>query len=446
MRIFSKEKAIFTSLPKTLYILSLCTLTLFYGFFAYPAKWFPYSMIMNAMSYIIENINENSYYYFETDYTTTIPIYEEDSTYNGLSLVTSLVEDKRMSARIINMNGDLIHEWEIDWFNLWPNVEHVSKTDPYYPKSPPGTNIQGALLLRNGDLIFNFERLGLIRLDICGNVVWRLPYRTHHSIYLDEYDNLWVPGVISHEDPLPNFPNLQPLFYEDTILKISLDGEILKEISVFDILQMNGLEGLFYLSSFGDQIINVSTDPFHLNDVETFPSTMDEGIYKHGDIMISLRNINTLLIFREEDLKVTHIMTGMFVRQHDPDFIDGNTISVYDNYRIAPEDDNYDNQSRILIGSFTNGQYDIFYSGNEQQPFYSYIMGKHEWLPNGNLLITESTKGRAFEIDQDGNIVWEYVNLVGDEKAGLVSDVNRLPISITEEYLDQLIENCKANY
>ena len=41
-------------------------------------------------------------------------------------------------------------------------------------------------LLDTGDLIFNYENLGLVRVDVCGNVVWRLPYRTHHSIWRDE--------------------------------------------------------------------------------------------------------------------------------------------------------------------------------------------------------------------------------------------------------------------
>ncbi|HAL66063.1 MAG TPA: hypothetical protein DCP10_10915 [Bacteroidales bacterium] len=440
MKNTSKEKAIFNSLPKTLYILSLCVLSLIYGFFAFPSKWFPYSLIKNAMAYINENFTEERYYYAKTESTKTIPVYNENLAFNGLSLVTSIIEDDGLSARVIDMEGELIHEWKIDWFELWPEVSHIPKSDPYYPKSQPGTEIHGAVLLENGDLIFNFSHLGMIRLDICGNVVWRLAYRTHHSIFLDEFGDLWVSGNVRHENPLPGFPNQEPPYFEDTVLKVSLDGKILKEISIFEIFKKNKLEGLLYLSSFGDFIINSAGDPLHLNDVETFPSYMDEGIFKSGDIMLSLRNINTVLIFREEDLKVTHMFTGMFVRQHDPDFIDGNTISVYDNYRIAS--DNHGHQSRILIGSFKNGQYDVYYSGDVQQPFYSYIMGKHEWLPNGNLLITESTNGRAFEVNQDGKIVWEYVNLIGDDLAGLVTEVHRLPPLFTEEYFGQLINNC----
>jgi hypothetical protein len=58
-------------------------------------------------------------------------------------------------------------------------------------------------------------------------------------------------------------------------------------------------------------------------------------------------------------------------------------------------------------------------------------MGKHQWLPNGNLLISESMRGRAFEIDRDGRVVWEYLNVVEDGYAGVLEEVQRLPEPLT---------------
>ena len=48
-------------------------------------------------------------------------------------------------------------------------------------------------------------------------------------------------------------------------------------------------------------------------------------------------------------------------------------------------------------------------------------------------------KGRAFEIDRDGRIVWEYVNLVGDGYAGLMEEVQRLPERMNETYSESNI-------
>jgi len=71
-------------------------------------------------------------------------------------------------------------------------------------------------------------------------------------------------------------------------------------------------------------------------------------------------------------------------------------------------------------------------------------MGKHEWLPNGNLLITEARKGRAFEIDPQGNIVWEFVNIVDNGYVGIVQEVHRLPATYTEDTFNQLTQICNS--
>ena len=73
-------------------------------------------------------------------------------------------------------------------------------------------------------------------------------------------------------------------------------------------------------------------------------------------------------------------------------------------------------------------------------------MGKKQWLPNGNLLVTEATKGRAFEIDKKGKIVWQNVNLVEDGKlAGLISEAQRLPPSHDPSFFEQQRQQCAAS-
>ena len=42
--------------------------------------------------------------------------------------------------------------------------------------------------------------------------------------------------------------------------------------------------------------------------------------------------------------------------------------------------------------------------------FYSSTAGASQRLPNGNTLITESAKGRVFEVTADGEVVWEFFN------------------------------------
>ena len=50
------------------------------------------------------------------------------------------------------------------------------------------------------------------------------------------------------------------------------------------------------------------------------------------------------------------------------------------------------------------------YGGVEGQPLFTHWLGYVERLPNGNTLITESTRGRVLEVTSGGEIVWQYVS------------------------------------
>jgi outer membrane protein assembly factor BamB len=42
--------------------------------------------------------------------------------------------------------------------------------------------------------------------------------------------------------------------------------------------------------------------------------------------------------------------------------------------------------------------------------FFSEKRGSNQRLANGNTLITESDRGRVFEVTPEGEVVWEFVN------------------------------------
>lgn len=52
--------------------------------------------------------------------------------------------------------------------------------------------------------------------------------------------------------------------------------------------------------------------------------------------------------------------------------------------------------------------------------FDSFIMGKHQHLPNGNWLITPTIQGRAIEATPEGRIVREYNNILNGDYNALV--------------------------
>ena len=358
------------------------------------------------------------------------PVRNTNQAYPGLNLVTSVADKLELSAKIVDMDGREVHAWNVDWFRVWPDADHLPNERT--PKSKPGAAVHGAVILENGDLVFNYSKLGLVRLDRDGNVVWRLPYLTHHSIEVDENGNLWVSSQKYHKEGDERFPNRIPPFYEETILEITPEGRVVEEWSVDELLSENGQEGLLNLGSLDNYSTQIHGDTLHLNDVEPFPATMKEDFFGQGDVLVSLRNINTVFVFNRYSRKIKFICTGWFVRQHDPDFIDGNSFSVFDNNFIAPEA--HGQQSRIVIVWARDKTSRVFFEGSPGKPFYTDIGGKHQWLPNGNLLITESHMGRAFEINQAGEIVWEYINYVDEGIVGTVYQVQRLPLENARFY------------
>lgn len=415
-----------------LLMLILVALAFFYGMISVRYEIFPYDQVRwvakNAKVALDDVVLQElgiyrARHYYPSQSSEIVSIHDPDQTEESLNLVTAVVADDDLAVQVVDMRGHVVHRWLLDWWTVWPDAAHLQ--DSERPKSKPGTVVHGVVVMPNGDLIFNYEYLGMVRLDICGDVVWRLPYRTHHSVFVDDGGNIWASGRRQHDEPLPDFPNLRPPVSEDTVVKVSPDGELLQEISLLELLRDNDLNGLLYMSTQDTEDTSVAGDLLHLNDVEVFSRTMAAGWFEPGDILISLRNVNTVLVFDPVTRRIKFRRTGGFVRQHDPDFIDGDTISVYDNNHIAPLE--ADAQSRILILSVEGKDDEIYYQGTPAESFYSNFQGKHQWLPNGNLLIAESVKGRGFEVSPEGEIVWEYFNLVGDELVGWMPGIERLP-------------------
>jgi hypothetical protein len=430
--------------PVIVFKLSLIFWAFAYGVAVHKFHLFPFKIMQEAEKGAKKTFNTLTgklpWYYRHTDRTVTVSLHRPKAFGEGLTLVSGLTKDGDIAVKVITHDGEVLHRWGIDWFDgFWPDPHHLPEED--IPSTRPATHIHGIVLLQNGDLVFNLEFLGLVRMDLCGKVVWRLPYRTHHALHVDEAGDIWVAGGERIKKRSPDLPpNHRPPTYEHAVLKVTPGGEIVREIPVFDVLIKNKLQGLLYMSAKANQSTVVSGDTLHLNDVEIFPPHLQPGVFERGDVLISLRNIHTIMVFNPDTLHVKYLSIGTMVRQHDPDFIDGNRISIFDNNHVAPESQGP--QSRIVVVDARNDHMQVVYSGSAEQPFYTNIMGKHQWLPNGNLLITESTKGRAFEIDPAGQLVWEYFNVVDKGRLALLDEAQRLPPFFTPTFFEEGRRTC----
>jgi hypothetical protein len=201
-------------------------------------------------------------------------------------------------------------------------------------------------------------------------------------------------------------------------------GEITREIDLRkDIIAAHDRYGEFSIRSTENAgEVQYLADPFHPNDVEPLRAAMAAAfpMFEAGDLLISLRELNLVAVVDPDDGSLKWFRHGPWHRQHDPDWEPDGTISVYDN-RMGL------GASRILKVDPATDEVTVAYEGSSEHPFYSYRRGKHQFLPNGNVLVTESEAGRVFEAAPDGSLVWERDFGWDAERNLIVTSADRLP-------------------
>ncbi|MCG8442637.1 MAG: arylsulfotransferase family protein, partial [Caulobacterales bacterium] len=145
-------------------------------------------------------------------------------------------------------------------------------------------------------------------------------------------------------------------------------------------------------------------DYFHPNDVEELPSAYAEAFpdFEPGDLLISLRSLNMVAIVSPAgELKWARY--GPWFKQHDPDFLPDGRISIFNNGRAGHSD--------IMLVDPSSGELTSLFAEWEG-PFYTGARGKHQTLPNGNIMLTIPQQGQAYEVTTGGEIVMEYNNVL----------------------------------
>lgn len=184
-------------LSKYVFICSLLLATFAYGVISTRLQIFPYS-ILNRGFDAARDWGENwqAYLYVEPTLHLMPALYKgngvvkynRDLAYPGQTLITStwrVGDDWFNGFRLLDMEGNVIHEWRISPEDVWNETPHHDINSGLY-WGRWKTDIHGSILLPNGDIIFSFEYLGLVRINACSEVIWKLDYRTHHSVFQDD--------------------------------------------------------------------------------------------------------------------------------------------------------------------------------------------------------------------------------------------------------------------
>lgn len=413
-------------------LLSIFFVVFIYGVLVGNYHLFPYKIFQNAKlaaEDLFVNDNYKHYAKIRPEKFIHPALYDGngvtinniDKTFDGYTLITSMWQDTS-GLKLIDINGTEIYQWLVSYNSIFPipdsSEDKITDWD---------VDVHGSVIYPNGDIVFNFNGRGLVKIDKNSNVIWKLKDDYHHSVYKDDNGFLWVPGRKTVNDTIDTFLLLHPPYYEDYICKISPDGEILEKFSIIEVFYNSGMESILFADGSWTTEKNAN-DITHLNDIDILEPNAAKyfPLFNAGDIMVSMRHLNLIMIIDSETKKIKWSMTGPYIRQHDPDFTEDGNIIVFDN-RTDDSDGEILGGSRILIIDPMTRNINIAYQGDLENKFYTNIAGKQQLLPNGNILITHYQGGRIFEVTENGEIVWTFINRYDEDEVYSVSDAIRIP-------------------
>ncbi len=259
------------------------------------------------------------------------------------------------------------------------------------------------LLTADSGLIVKAENSVLYKLDNHSKIVWSLQGAFHHSIEQDADGNYIIPYGMGDSKY-----KAYPMLKDEGIAKVSADGKLLGTVSVTDIMMQNGYE--YFL--FGVGMYEVT--PLHINDVQ--PALTDGSNWQKGDLLISMRNRSSVMLYRPSTQKMIWLKTGPWMNQHDVNFGDNGCITVFGNDVIRKDKEYIPARKHnnlyvynVLTQVVTTPYNTVF----SKFGIFTERSGRGNFLGNGDVFVEETNKGSLLRINND-KIVWRYQEIVND--------------------------------
>jgi outer membrane protein assembly factor BamB len=381
-------------------------------------------------------------------YPTGTTVYDPDLAWNGYTVLSPL---GTQAVIVIDMNGDVVKQWD-DFVNSAGGPARIL----------PG----GGVLAANGSRPPHQESLALVQRDFDGNEVWRFDRneeitrndgtviwsaRQHHDWqreglpagYYSPDAQPEIEGgrtlILTHTNLMqPNVSNR--MLEDDRIIEISWEGNI-----VWEWISSDHIDELGFRDDARDVIraagafsnARGSFDWLHVNSATYVGPNQwfDAGDERFApdNVIISSREASIVAIVGRDGEIVWRLgpnfsesaemrEIGQIIGQHHPHLIPpglpgaGNLL-VFDNggssgygfaNPIAPDGRGAFKRSDSRVLEINPVTLEVVWSYNNPG-FFSTNISSAQRLPNGNTLITAGAPGRLFEVNTDGDIVWEYI-------------------------------------
>ena len=141
-------------------------------------------------------------------------------------------------------------------------------------------------------------------------------------------------------------------------------------------------------------------DVLHTNTLELLDAH-PEGIWNRGDFLICMRELDTVAVVDPARAEVRWWWgAGELSGPHQPSALPDGRLLVFDNGLNA-------RRTRLVVVNPSIREIVWSWSAQPPESFFCPLAGGCERLANGNLLVTNSTAGEAFELTMDGRMVWQ---------------------------------------
>ncbi|CAN5461060.1 aryl-sulfate sulfotransferase [soil metagenome] len=305
----------------------------------------------------------------------------------GYTLIAPQTADG--NVYLVGMDGEVVHHWKMPLRagrhavilpngNMGYNGNHASSPDLYPAWS----------MWHGGDFS---------EVTPEGEVVW------HHEDPAHHHDARWlangnllyaacapVPAGFADRVPGGTAHGPDETMYGDVIREVNRAGELVWEWRAWEHLKPE------------DFPIHPGFGRYH------WPLVNGLDVDAQGRVLMSLRTTAGIIGVDKAsgDVKL-HIPPSVVSHQHAPVALANGNILAFDNgnFRTGA----HVAFSRVLEIDPATNTVVWAYADEMVNAFFTAFMGNAQPLPNGNVHITESATGRLFEVNREGEVVWEYI-------------------------------------
>lgn len=306
---------------------------------------------------------------------------------------TFLTSGHAPEAFLIDAAGRVVHRWRKDYRDVWSDERPRQRDDA-------AGFWRRARLLPNGHVIAIFDGLGMIEVDAASRLVWARANGAHHDLDIDDAGRIYV--LTRQAQMLPEINPDVPIL-EDFIELLDAQGHPIRKLSLLEAFERSAY------AQVARARYEHGEDLFHVNTLTLLEGRIAESLpaFRAGNVLISSFPMHWIAVVDLDQEAIVWLQTGSYRNQHDPQVLDNGHLLLFDN---RGGNRGQHRASAILELDPTTGDERWAYRAEPASQFYSSTCGAVQRLPNGNTLITESDRGRAFEVTPEHEIAWEYRN------------------------------------